>query len=359
MRVVFFTINMSQIGGVERVLANISNYIVKNHNYQVDLVSIFSNSERKNILFDIDNRVNTIFLKKKIVNKSGILGIVQQPIIYAKYIEDYLKENECDIAICTNTILNSAISIIRNRLKCKVIGWEHSTHKQYSTLRKLINILTYKKLDKLVVLTEGDAIFYKKFMKNVLVIPNANSFVSKEKSTLLEKNIIACGRLTSVKGFDMLIDSFNLIANEYVDWSVNIIGDGEERNKLLKQINRLNLENRVNIIPFSKNIKEFYLNSSIYALPSRDESFGMVLLEARECGLPCVAFESFGPKAIINNNIDGFIVKNGDINGFSDSLKKLMDDVETRKVFSENSLKDIKKYKIENIYSFWKGIFED
>ena len=109
---------------------------------------------------------------------------------------------------------------------------------------------------------------------------------------------------------------------------MDIIGDGQLKSKLEEKINMYNINDKVRILPFTKNIRDEYLNSSIYALTSYDEGFPMVLLEAREFGLPCIAFKSFGPCEIIKDGEDGILIDNGDIENFAKRLQELINDKE-------------------------------
>ena len=357
MKIKFFTINMCQVGGVERVLANLSNHIINNHD--VEIVSVFSNGKRESIPFKLDYRIKTTFLKKDINYQKGGLRRLKEPFLYAKYLKEHLDFNECDISIMTNGILNSAGAILKNKVNCKIVGWEHSTYKQYTNFRNLLNIITYRSLDKLIVLTKGDANFYYKFVKNVDIIPNLKGFSSNSKSDLRQKKIISIGRLTNVKGFDLLIDSFKLIAENNREWSLDIVGSGEEDENLFGQIKRNSLEKQIKIIPFSNNIEEYYLRSSICVVPSRDESFSMVILEAKEFGIPCVAFESFGPSSLINNEVDGIIVQNGNIYELSNKLEKLMKNFELRNSMGICAKESAKKYKVDNICALWEKLFQE
>lgn len=157
----------------------------------------------------------------------------------------------------------------------------------------------------------------------------------------------------------MLIDSFKLIAENNREWSLDIVGSGEEDENLFGQIKRNSLEKQIKIIPFSNNIDKYYLRSSICVVPSRDESFSMVILEAKEFGIPCVAFESFGPSSLINNEVDGIIVQNGNIYELSNKLEKLMKNFELRNSMGICAKESAKKYKVDNICALWEKLFQE
>ena len=160
------------------------------------------------------------------------------------------------------------------------------------------------------------------------------------------------------KGFDRIIEIFADLTENYKDWILDIYGNGSERDNLIKQIKENNLEGRVNILPFTKNLKNEFLESSIYVLPSRTEAFPLVLLEAMECGLPCVAFNLAGPNEIITDGEDGFKIENNNLEEFKLKLELLMKDKEKRLFYGTNAKQNVKRYSIENIACKWKELFE-
>ena len=123
---------------------------------------------------------------------------------------------------------------------------------------------------------------------------------------------------------------------------MDIIGDGQLKSKLEEKINMYNINDKVRILPFTKNIRDEYLNLSIYALTSYDEGFPMVLLEAREFGLPCIEFKSFGAYIIIKDGEDGILIDNGDIENFAKRLQELINDKELMRQLGNRAKKIIK-----------------
>lgn len=356
MKIIFLTVNIAQIGGIERSVINICNYMVENYNYEIEIVSVFSSLRRSDISFEVDKRVKTTFLDNEGLKSKDIINRIKFELGNSKRLIEYVNKSNANICIITHNIFNPLIKVLKINSNCKFIFCEHATHKQYSKGRNILNILTYASADKLIVLSADDANFYKKYIKNVHVIFNPKFLKCDKKANLKNKKIISVGRLTYVKGFDRLIEAFALIAHKHKDWELNIFGCGEEQKNLVIKINKLNLGRQIKVVPFTTEIEKFYLESSIYALPSRDESFGMVLLEAMEMGLPCIAFESFGPKEIIGSDKNGILVKNDDIVEFSNKLEVLMSDEELRHKIVNNASKNIEKYDITKIAEEWRTL---
>src|SRR5699024_5933271 len=99
-----------------------------------------------------------------------------------------------------------------------------------------------KKYDRFVVLTIEDAGYWGD-LANLEVIPNANSFEIDKTANYDAKRVIAVGRYDYQKGFEDLIDAWRFVYLKYPDWSLKILGDGELKNAMQEQINKLGLKN--------------------------------------------------------------------------------------------------------------------
>ena len=116
----------------------------------------------------------------------------------------------------------------------------------------------------------------------------------------------------------------------------------------------------INIHEPVREIQQEYLSSAIYALPSHFEGFGMVLIEAMACGVPCVSFDCpCGPGDIIADGEDGFLVGNGDIDEFAEKLAALIDDAELRRRMGGKARSNVRRYDIEMIGRQWDKLFRE
>lgn len=342
-------------GGVERVVCNTSNHLYKQLGYDIDILSIFE-KKNKHIKYEIEKDINIRYIIDDYVFDSK----------YSKYKYIYNKcksifdENKYDIIIGCSITLNIISMMWKKNKKnnhTKLIAWEHS---QYEHTTKVLNVArkySYKKMDGIITLTEADSLYFKDRYKNVRCIYNIRSFDSKKISKLDNKNLIAVGRLELEKGFDMLIDAFDIAikkSNECKLWKLNIFGDGSEKESLINQINKYNLNDNINIRNFSTNIENEYINSSIFILSSRTESFGMVLVEAMNVGLPCISFAcKNGPSEIISDNVDGFLVEPNNVDELADKIVTLVENYETRKKFARLAREKSNVFDSKKILKEW------
>ena len=141
------------------------------------------------------------------------------------------------------------------------------------------------------------------------------------------------------------------------DWVLDIYGEGELKDYYQKIIDDLNI-NMIIHHP-EATILQRYCESSMLLLTSVYEPFGLVMPEAMSCGLPVVAFDCpYGPADIITDGVDGFLVKNRDINEFADRVCQLIEDKELRMRMGQAAIKSAQRYRADLIMPKWKDLFE-
>lgn len=202
--------------------------------------------------------------------------------------------------------------------------------------------------------------------KKSIVIPNPINVASLPAPNLIDKRkniVIAVGRVVPQKNFGLLIKSWAKIANEFPEWKVEIYGDttyhnGVFTNKLLENIKTLNLENSVIFKGFSDDIYAKMNDASIYISTSDFEGMSNTMLEAMAMGTPTIATDCpiGGAKMIIDNDVNGCLVKVGDDEGIAKSLRELIIDIDKRRRLSHESVKLRSKLDIANICSIWLKI---
>ncbi len=217
-----------------------------------------------------------------------------------------------------------------------------------------------KKFDRIVVLTEEDKESNWQGWKNVSVMPNPVAFKCDEPSTLNEKVVISMGRLHHVKNFTSLIDAFRIVAKKHPDWSLKIYGDGSLRGALQNQINESGLQNNVFLMGFSNDMEHALRQSSIFAFSSLVEGFALVIVEAMECGLPVVSYQCpCGPKDIITDGKDGFLVPVNNEQMLADKICDLIEDENLRRQMAAAAREKALRYRDSSIAEQWMKLFEE
>jgi glycosyltransferase involved in cell wall biosynthesis len=221
-----------------------------------------------------------------------------------------------------------------------------------------LNDFIEQRFSKLVLLNPDEPPFYK--TNNGVVVPNPISIPNKQAS-LQNKKAIAAGRIAPVKGFENAIRAWELVVKESPDWELHIYGQGEEAyiQSLQEIINSLQLQNRVFLQPATADLTETMLDYSIYVMSSHTECFPMVLLESLSIGLPIVSFDCpTGPRNIIANNEDGFLVENQNSAALAEKIVLLTQNDQTRIAFGNKAKQNSLRFSTEKVMLLWENLFK-
>ena len=345
--------DITNCAGTERAVCNLANLLVKSQKYSVSIISVYSFMGEAS--YNLIDGVNIFHLGLPFCrNKIQRLFLINPLLMNIKRI---CNKKKIDIILGTTVSINIILYYLKKTRK--IIACEHMNYMAASLSSRIMRRIIYPLLDFTVVLTQSDAKRYS-YLKNIIIIPNSLSFLSLKKSELRNKKILAIGRLTYQKGFDLLIKAISLIKTECKEWKVKIIGSGKDKKKLVNQIKHLKLENIIKLYPPTDNIIQEYLNADFYVLSSRFEGFPFVMIEAQSCGLPIVSFNCpEGPSEIVHHNEDGLLVENGNVIKLSLAILELMNDWEKKKQFSIAALRNAEKYSPENIFSLWENLIDN
>lgn len=354
MKILYITNGINGSGGLERVLSIKTSFLAEYYGYEVSILVL--NDAHQEPFYEFSQllrfysiQVGGNFLTYCRKYKNGIQKIINdlQPDI---------------ISVCDDGLKGFFVpSLIRT--KAKVIYERHASvmlNTDSSLKGKIIRFLMQRqisKFDKFVVLTDSNIKEWKG--DNVISIPNPMSFESERASSLEYKKVIVVGSHSYNKGYDLLLKSWEQIESHYSEWQLHIYGKFDKCMTFIYMKDNMRLK-RVFFHQPVQDIQEKYLKSSIMVLSSRSEGFGMVLIEAMSCGLPCVSFDCpSGPRDIIRDKEDGFLVKAEDVQELSDKIALLIDNEGLRKKMGKIAFKNVKRFSISNILQQWEHLFKE
>jgi glycosyltransferase involved in cell wall biosynthesis len=221
----------------------------------------------------------------------------------------------------------------------------------------------YPKLDALVVLTEGDMRRYDKLLSGrvrLARIPNTVRPLGGAGARLTERTVLAAGRLTPQKGFDLLIRAYSRVAAEHPDWRLRICGDGPQRARLQRLIDERGLTGVVTLAGPAEHLGEEMERASVFVLSSRFEGFPLVLVEAMSKGMAIVAFDCpTGPRDVIDDHRNGLLVRQKRIGALAEGMLELIEDEGLRRRCGAAAAETARAYAIDVIGPHWDRLFSD
>ena len=157
----------------------------------------------------------------------------------------------------------------------------------------------------------------------------------------------------------MLVDIADIVLKNHPDWQWDIYGNGETFEGITEKIKEHNLENKLNLMGLVNDIYDRYKDYAIFVLPSYREGLPLVLLEAKANHLPIVSFDCItGPREIVTNGIDGFLVDCYNIEEMAENISALIENDKFRKQISDNSSNNLDKFDKQRILEQWIDLIE-
>ena len=361
-------------GGIEKQVTTLANELSKE--YEVEIISLYDILSGESF-YQLDDKVRIKYIfnsgpnKDKIkdaLKKFKLITLIKQlckalKILYTKYfgLGKIIKNLNTDILISSRIEFSKQIK--RNDII--TISQEHSFIDNEKYIKKVRK--SFKHIKYLIVMTKGAKEKYDEWLKNekikpeVIVIPNIiKENKSGKISNLNNRQIISVGRLEDVKDFYTLILVFSVIVKKYPNYILKIIGEGSMREKLEEQIKKCNLQKNVILTGrrTENEINNELIKSDVFVLTSKSESFSLVLCEAMNFGVPCIAFDvDVGPREIIQDGKNGFLIENRNVDLMIERLDELLYNISLRRFLGSNSYNVAKNYYSENIINKWKNIF--
>jgi glycosyltransferase involved in cell wall biosynthesis len=367
MRILYVTDALAVWGGIERVLSDKMNYLVREYGYEVFVAT--ADQGGNPIPFPLDERIIVRDLNIRFHQQYQFSGLKrflkfrELERLYRYRLSSFISEINPDVISCIRDSCAGAVLDLKSSVP--VIFESHAMYKdvefEKSTIihRFMIYLdrLKFRKLSKLVTLTQGDANDWKRVCKRICVIPNVVHLnKSGNYSKCNSKKAIYVGRFDVQKDFGTMLKVWDLVQQRHPEWILNVYGNGELKHNFEKLVVEQNLN--VEIHPAVPDIMEKYKESSMLLMSSLYEPFGLVLVEAMSCGIPVVAFNCpYGPADIIKDGTDGFLVEDRIIETFSDRVCQLMEDDDLRQQMGKSAILSAQRYKAETIMPQWKCLF--
>ncbi len=347
-------------GGAERVMSIMANYWVVKE-WEITLLTFDDGTEPP--FYDLDYRVCHIPLS--IAGDSPNLFVsIWQNLKRIQILQSAIAQSKPDAVISFVDQVNVLTLLATRSLNIPVVVSERVDPALYSIGRiwEQLRRWTYPLADRLIVQTQGALSYFSSGRKTrVCVIPNPVVLPIRGKDIsdrlLVERSLMAMGRLTQQKGFDLLLQAFARLKDHYPEWTLTILGEGKLRTELESLRDSLGLCDRVHLPGVVKNPYKALVQADIFVMPSRFEGFPNALCEAMACGLPVISTDCpSGSREIIRDGVDGILVSNENVEALAAAMERLMSDEAERKRLSTRAPEVLERFSLEKVMGMWEKL---
>jgi len=319
-------------GGGQKFVIDLANGIDKKK-FQVKILVYYAKSDSVFDQLVEDNQIDVVYLDKKVGLDAS----------FFKKVRTIVREYQPDVI---HTHLDSMLYLLpvykRKQLKF------HTVHtlaeKETVGLQKVVRFLAYKIFGVVPVgisdtVANSISIEHKIKRETIPVVYNGVDCkrynIPKTISTSVR--LVTVGNIYWVKNYSFLVDCFAEVTKEFENVTLTIVGDGVLRNEIEKQVQELDIANKVNITGVVSDVENYLANADIYVASSIFEGLPLSMLEAMASGLPIISTCVGGIPDIIKNGKNGTLVDVGDREGYVQALCELIRDEEKRSAYAERA----------------------
>lgn len=350
-------------GGYEKAVVTLANLFIRKGN-RVTLVILDTTKE---VFYPLDPSVQIIqqSLSFGITAEGNIISRKVKLLTDVLKLKKILKKIQPDHIIATEYSFAAAAVLSGAGKRAKLIFWEHH-HFGAVAKNSFWNFIfnrAIQRFDTVVCLNQDEKDHYITLNKKSTVIPN---FIERRKCSLpaYEQNkttdILTVTRFNHIKGIDLFMTLAKTILQENPGLTWKLIGYGEQEEELKQFIIKENLSQQLIFQEANAvDITAAYQQASLFVMTSRNECFPLVLLEAMNNGLPCIAFDcDTGPRHIIRHNKTGLLIEKEKVAEMAAAVSALIKDKERRKQMSDAALAAIQQLYPDKVYEQWEKLFQ-
>ncbi|MFE7132295.1 glycosyltransferase family 4 protein [Streptomyces sp. NPDC057638] len=361
MKISFLIHTVYGIGGTIRTTLNLAGELADRH--EIEIVSVFRHRDEP--LFAIDPRITVVPLidtrpgaptseldhprhrRPAEVFPAAEPRHGEYSLLADERVRDHYAASGADVVVGTRAGL-IAYAVAFAPEGAVVVGQEHGSHDYHKPALRALMLPYLRRLDAFVTVSQGDATVYRERVElpgRILAIPNSVPEPLLPLSDTSGTIVMAAGRLSGEKRYDVLIDAFARVAAARPEWTLRIYGWGPEKERLRRRIDALGLHEHIQLMGPRAPIEPEWVKAAIAVSTSSHESFGMSLVEAMRCGLPVVSTDcDHGPREIVGDGVDGLLVPVGEVEAIARALLRLVDDSELRRAMGSAAARNARRF---------------
>lgn len=345
-----FYISTIRGGGAARVMVNLANEFVKED--QVYFVTNFP-AEYEYMLAPGIQRISLEReemkqdrIRKNFFRISGLRKILKE--IEPDVSISFMRENNFRLLLAAIGVTTKTIVSVRN----------DPAREYRSRFSKIMAAILYRKADGTVFQTEDAKLFFPRHIqeKSKIIFNQVDKGFYQQNNTAGEY-IIASGRLSDQKNYPMLLNAFVKVHQKYPEQKLLIYGEGVLREELENMSRVLGIDKAVRFMGFSQNMAENYKNAKFLVMTSYYEGLPNVLLEALASSVPVISTDCpcGGPKMIVEEGVNGFLVPVGDSDLLAEKMCRLLEDRECLREMKKRAFLSAQEYTSDKIFCQWRN----
>jgi glycosyltransferase involved in cell wall biosynthesis len=362
-----FVIYSLEGGGAERVTTTLANHWAS-QGWSITLVTLAGGA---NDFFALDSRIVRVSLNLAGVS-GGLLSGLLANLRRLRALRQLLRQRRPRVAVAMMSSANVLLALAAFGLKDLVTIGSERSHPPQRPLGRFwggLRWFSYCQLCAVVAQTSVSARWISRhtLARRVAVIENPLPTELRNQPPQLDparwlaaddRVLLAVGRLSQEKGFDLLLESWSTLANHQPHWRLVILGEGPERASLEAQIQALGLDRAVLLPGRAGNVSDWYRRADLFVLSSRFEGFPNVLAEAMASGLAVVSTDCpTGPAAIVRDGVDGLLVPMNQPAALREALARLMHDDAMRASMAQCASQIAGRLELEVVAGRWRQLF--
>lgn len=352
-------------GGAERVLVLLAQgFLQRRHT-----VSVITLSSKDTDFYSLPPAIERVALNVRQKSLNLLHGVWNTIVRFIR-LRQAVKETQPDTVISFMAPMNIFTSLALFQTKYPKIGTEHCSPKIIPCEQRweMLRHFAYLNLNKVVSVSQDvnkDLNWLPEAKKTVIYNPFITIPDMADQLRLApgvdpnKKWITSMGRLTYQKGFDLLLTAFQAVANQYPDWQLLILGEGELKHDLENLRDQLRLSEQVVFTGAINPPFPILQNSDLFVMSSRFEGFPMAHGEALACGLPVIATDCFGVRELIRDGIDGILVPNEDVTALAAAMSRLMSSEVERNCLASRATEVLERFSLDQVLDEWETLMDE
>jgi len=356
-------INALRPGGAERVMSIMANYW-SDAGWHIHLITLDGASEPPFYPLSAAIIHHRVDLSQPLGNP--MVGIFRMSS-RIHLLRAAIKQASPDVVLSFNDLTNVITVLAARTMRAPVIVGERSDPHMHALKNpwRMLRPWAYRRATCVVAQTQHALDYFSASIRSrgrvirnpVIDQAGAASSHMRRNCRRPSKVLMGMGRLSKEKGFDYLIQAFARVAAEHPNWTLEIWGDGKEREHLESMINGMGLEGRVRMPGVTKEPADAMLGADLFVLSSRYEGFPNVLCEAMACGRPVISFDCpSGPSEIIRNGVDGVLCPPEDVESLAATMSYLMSSEAERTRLAAAAPLVIQRFGLATVMSQWTAL---